>query len=370
MDILEYTWRTYPVLVDFAIYFFVMVAASRAALAKTFPGHNGKVLAVAVGLFLAAGLAMAQRTMGFSVERMGPIAAVVLCGIVLIVAYRFLQQAQVPRMLAVLLSVLLALALVRTVMPQATERFLRENPLVVLLALGALIVWAWNRSGAFLRRVENSRPGAQLAKHRVVPDEKTLKTERRWFKKRFVWPTKETAKETTENQQALTQSVTKLDKGQLSGEERAELLRMLDGVVKRARDIRERCVKLSRLDRAIRQNDWQWLRAQHGVSFDDFTPEQRRVVEKTIQDERKRLRVESAILELLKHVEEFVARVEEETAKARDALSRGNSAAASGWVAKAQESNRYAGELERRIRAGEHELVDLVRRQRKEIMEV
>jgi hypothetical protein len=78
MEMLLYIWRSYPVLIDFLLYFLVFGAAARVSFAKFFPGHEGRMLSFAVGLFLAAGLAMAQRTLGFSTEKMGPVAAFIL----------------------------------------------------------------------------------------------------------------------------------------------------------------------------------------------------------------------------------------------------------------------------------------------------
>ncbi len=64
----------YGILIDIALYFSVFAAVARDAFAPNFPGRDGRVLAVAVGLLLAVALRISQWLVGLSLERLGPAA--------------------------------------------------------------------------------------------------------------------------------------------------------------------------------------------------------------------------------------------------------------------------------------------------------
>jgi hypothetical protein len=48
MELFVRIWENYPIAIDMVLYFFVFGAAARVAFAKSFPGHEGKALSVAV----------------------------------------------------------------------------------------------------------------------------------------------------------------------------------------------------------------------------------------------------------------------------------------------------------------------------------
>ena len=370
MDVFLRIWRMYPIVIDLALYFFVFAAAARVSFSKAFPGHEGKVLSMAVGLFLAVGLAMAQRTLGFSTESMGPVAAIILCGIVFIASYKFLHHAQAPVFMSTLLSLLLALALARAAMPETTNRFLKENPLVILLAMCGLLYWAWHKTEGFAKRVDGRRPGNLLAQHEVVPSEKQLRDETKWVKKRMKRNAKQALKEEQGAEKTLEGAVDHLEKGNADEGERGHVLKSLEDVLEKARHVRARCQALARFDRALRRYDWKWLRKQHGVSFSDFTPEQKRILKRTLDDERRRMRIEEALERLIAEVDAHVGDVQSQTEKAKACIEHGSSAGAAAWLLKALASDKRSEELEKKILEGEKWLMDLLKRQRKDLVVV
>ena len=164
MDIFFQLWQVYPFLVDLVLYFFVFAATARVSLVKVFPGREGKALAVAVGLFLAASLTMAQSKLGFSLEDFGVVAAFLLCATVFLASYKFMHYAEIPVHLTVLLSGLLTLTLLRTTMPSLTERFLENNPIVPVVGMAGLLLWAWRSSERHATRIVKSNPGDCIGK--------------------------------------------------------------------------------------------------------------------------------------------------------------------------------------------------------------
>ena len=340
MEYIDRILHAYPALIDFTLYFFVFGAAARVGFAKSFPSHEGKVLAVAVGLFLAASLAIAQRKLGFSLERMGPVAAFLLCGVIFIAAYRFMKHADVPVPLTVLLSGLMVLVLARAVMPELTGRFIRENPLIVLLVLLGAIYWAWNSSQGYLEKITNRRPGRLLGKHHAVPDETFLKKEARFTKKRLKNTTHRGLKEEKELNADLDEAADLVNKGKDSARDRARLAKLLGGALAKANHIHNYCEKLLQFDGALHRVDVGWLKQVHAFNLSDLTPEQQMLLKESLSIERRKIRTEDLLKELQVEVDKHLQAVTEFVRKAKGSLDHGVVVGTAGWIAALKLSRR------------------------------
>ena len=369
MELLIRIWHSYPVLLDFSLYLLVFTAAARVGFAKSFPSHEGKILAVAVGIFLAACLSIAQRRLGFSLERMGPVAAFLLCGVIFIAAYRFMKHADVPLPLTILLSSLMALALARAVMPEATGRFVRENPLIVLLAFLGVAYWGWNRSQGYLEKVVNRRPGQLLGKHHAVPDDAFLKKEARFAKNQLRNTTRQGMREEKDIGGDLDRAAKVANKGTDSADDRVRLNRMLDSALSKANHVHKYCKKLLQVDGALRRVDAGWLKRAHAFSLNDLTPEQQALLKESILEERRRLKTEDVLEELEVEVGRHLQAVTEFVRKAKASLAHGAVVGTAGWIARAQSEHDKAVELEQKIADWEKRLIRLVKRQLHEVRE-
>ncbi len=367
MEILYRIWHTYPILIDLTLYFFVFGAAARVSFAKVFPGQGGKALSVAVGLFLAAGLATAQRKMGFSLERMGPIAVFILCGVLFIASYRFLQNAETPKPVTILICGLLALALLRAALPNASAEFARRNPLVVFLALGGLAYWAWHSSQGYAAKLFSRQPGQLLAKHKAVPDKGTLGKEKRFIKERLRNTTKTNRKEEKAIKNELGGALKLLEKERLTTENRSRAMDLLSQALKKSTGVKEKTTRLVQLDRALERFDTRWFKKTHGVDFSHLTPEQQDVVKKTLLDERKRAQGEGKLAQLTEKLRQHLEAMETSVAKAREALISWNAAGAIGWVNEALRAQSTLQELEGQALSWEKRLIKLVKRQQHEL---
>ena len=372
MDFIIRTWQSYPIILDFMLYFLVFGAAARVGIAKSFPSHEGKVLAVAVGLFLAASLAIAQRKLGFSIERMGPVVAFILCGIVFLASYRFMQHADVPKPLTILLAGLMGLALARAVLPNATASFIRENPLMVTLVTLGIICWAWYNSQSYLDRVKSRRPGRLLGKHHIVPNEDTLSKEARFTKKRL----KNTTKKNRKEEKALDSDIEKasglLEKGKNSSQDRGHVAQLLNSALEKANHVHTNCERLLQADNALLRFDAEWLRKAHAFNVNDLTPEQRSLLRESILEERKRIGSERKTIALENEVKSHLATMTEYVRKARASIADGSGAGAAGsagWLEKAREEGKKTEVLEAQVLDWEKRLIRLVKRQLHEIRE-
>ena len=69
------TYDQYSSIIDLVIYAIMFVGISQATLGKRFEGKGGKAVVSAVGMVLAIGLAISERTLGFNLRSFGPLAA-------------------------------------------------------------------------------------------------------------------------------------------------------------------------------------------------------------------------------------------------------------------------------------------------------
>jgi len=367
METIVRVFAAYPWLLDFFLYLLVFTAAARVGFAKSFPSHEGKVLAVAVGLFLAACLAVAQRSLGFSLERMGPVAAFLLCGVIFIAAYRFMKHADVPTPLTVLLSGLMALALARAVMPEATGRFVRENSLVVLLIVLGIAYWVWHNSQGFLEKVADRRPGRLLGKHHAVPDETFLKKEGHFAKRQLKSATRKNRKEEKGLADDLDNASTLANKGKDSADERARLNRLLETALSKVNHVRQNCEKLLKSDEALHRVDAGWFKRAHAFNLNDLTPEQQTLLKESIHEERRRIRTEEILRAMMVEVRNHDQAVTEFVRKAKTSLANGAVVGTAGWIARAQAEHEKTIELEKKIMDWEKRLMRLVKRQLAEL---
>ena len=364
MEYVQWFWRSYPVAVDMVLYFFVFAAASRVAFAKTFPGHEGKVLSVAVGLLLAAGLAMAQRTLGFSTEKLGPVAIFILCGVVFIAAYQFIGKTDVPKPLSILLSGLLALALARAAMPNAVAAFVRKNPLTILLILGGLIYWAWQGSSKHASRIEQRAPGNVLARSGIVPSADTVRKERRYAKKRVRAGTREDRSDEKSVRKDASHSLERIQREGITPANRNKVTAEVERVREKSKQARLRHERLAKLDRALARFDVHWLRKAYGMNWSELTPEQQATLKQVIVDQRRELHTEGALAKLEEDMEGRAERLDSYANAAAQALRDGNSAGAEGWLGKVLEEEKRLEALDNEALTLEKRLIRFLKDQR------
>ncbi len=360
-------WQMYPVLVDMALYFFVFGAAARVAFAKSFPGHEGKALSIAVGLFLAAALAMAQRKLGFSTANLGPVAVFILCGVVFLASYKFIHQSDVSKPVTVLLSALIAFALARAAMPNLVGSFVKRNPITIVLVVGGLLYWAWQSSGMYANRIRKGLPGNTLAQNRVIPNDDTLHKEKQFVKKRLRDGTRANTKDEKVVEGGLEKAQQLLQNGDLSADKRRRVEGLLQEAVARAHKMRERTARLFQLDGALRKFDLQWFKRTHAIDLSRLTPAQQNVARQSLLDERKRVLAEEELGKLEGQLNQQMATLESCVTRAKEGIAGNDPAAAAGWIGEALKCEKALRKVEDDALAWEKRILALVKRQIQEL---
>ena len=365
MEFLYRFWETYPALIDLVLYFFVFGAAARAGLAKAFSGREGKILSVAVGLVLATSLTMAQHRLGFSIEKLGPIAALVLCVVFFAAVFRLLHRADMPRLLTVLLSFLVAVALARVVAPAAVDWLVLLSPILIVLVILGLVCWAWGSSGRAAERFERLQPGFLLERRHVIPDKTALKKEGQYVKRKVKGTTKKTRKEEKRTESKMEKALDLSEQEGLDGKAKAKAAELIDQALTSTRRIRRRCEKLIRLDEALCRQDWDWVRKSQHVDLGRLTPEQQKILRQNYDIERKRLKVESVLKGLESEVEGHARKMQHYLDTAKSNIVSGDPLTASGWIIAAMQEDKKGEELADKILIWEKRLLKLIKQQQK-----
>jgi cell division protein FtsB len=110
-------YSTYSTIIDLFIYTLLFIGISQATLGKHFPSRGGKAVVVALGLALAIGLVMSEKTIGFNLRSFGPIAAGILIILVGIMIFLGLKRAGSTSIVATAVAFLITYFIILTVIP-------------------------------------------------------------------------------------------------------------------------------------------------------------------------------------------------------------------------------------------------------------
>ena len=181
---LDLVFGKYKFIADLLLYFLIFSAIARAAFSRSFPGREGRVLAVAVGLVLGTGLYLAQKRLGFSLSDLGPFAVFLLCLVTFASAYKLLHHAGIPLPITLLLSFLPALFLVYSTFPRWFPSLDDSLSAVSTTALILVVGLAAAGSDSCARKQYNRQPGPQLNLYKATPAENDLSREIRIVKRK------------------------------------------------------------------------------------------------------------------------------------------------------------------------------------------
>jgi len=368
MDLIEHAWRQYPWIIDLALYFFLFGSTARVAFAKRFPGHDGRVLAAAVGLVLAASLTAAQERLGFSLESFGPLAAGILSLLILIVGYALLQKSGMPPWLSIAFGALFTVAIANAAFPNLIRELVSSSPALTLIILAAIVVWVWAAASKEVSRIYRNLPGYALERFRMAPSERVLDSEKKAVKTRLRADTRKNVHDEKKALSHTEKAIQIVETKSLAAASRGELKQLLEKIRKSGATIEHRCSNLRRLDEALKSFDLKWFRKMRGVHLGSLTPRQQEILRTNLLEQRKRLRVEEELQKLENLAMHNTREVEQAVEQAQTALQDNNPAGLLGWLQTLQQKEQELLGLEKRIRDWETRLLHLIKHQRRDLL--
>jgi len=108
-------YNEYTSIIDIFVYALLFVGISQATLGKHFTTRGGKAVSVALGIALAIGLVMSEKTIGFNLRSFGPIAAGIIIFLVGILIFLGLKKAGIASISAAASAFLITYFIILTV---------------------------------------------------------------------------------------------------------------------------------------------------------------------------------------------------------------------------------------------------------------
>ncbi len=363
MEFLPRLLADHRFVVDAAVYLLVFGAVARAALSRSFPGREGRILAVAVGAMLALALLLAQKRLGFTMEKLGPVALLVLGLAILSMVGLFLHRTGLPTAFVLLLTALVGLALAQTLATRRSVSWIESLAAPVFSLLIFLIVLSWlfseQRAAGAIRR----RPGQTLARSHYLPSEPQLADEVRLVRRRTLPETRHAVRDEHRLKKDLHQAGRLAEKTTLSPKHRKREVAYLEDALRRTRSVREAHQRIVQLVAAVEHMDVEFLHLTHRVDLRMLTPDQRRRIQEAFEEERRRIRLEEHLKRIDQDTGTRAEKLESLLVKAAEAAQSGNQAAVLGWQ---QEARPLEDELRQdllQLKRIERRILQLLRRQ-------
>jgi len=136
-------YSQHSVLVDFVLYLLLFNGIAQATLSGRLKGKGGRLTAAAIGTSLALALSGLSWGTGFSVMSLGPVAVLILLGLVGIVMYRALRRLQASAATAGALALVLIALSVEAAAPGLAGSIAEIFPILDLAVGLGLLVLIW-----------------------------------------------------------------------------------------------------------------------------------------------------------------------------------------------------------------------------------
>ena len=355
MDLITDFILTYRDILEFLLYFLFFGSMCQAALHRHFGYHGGKV-AVAMGLIMAAGLALGKDSIGFALRHLGLPAVLLLLLAILVVAYRFMRWSDIPHAVALVAAATLALAGANSAMPQlGLSRQHWYGPLLAGLLMGTA---ALALSAA--RDIPSGRYRRPLVRAGQIPGQKPIRKELKALRKTDPRKAKTHAKRAARD---IRRAAKELNTEALTPKHATRIRRRTAQAETEAARILQDLVRLQQLAGAAERLDRQRIHRAAGIRLPELAPEQRRMLKESLAEERRRLGFEEGLQQIPHGVEQSVERLRHCLGEATRQMEARNAAGALGWLAKADETMEEARALQGRINKLHRGLTKSLKRQ-------
>jgi len=369
MELLLRIWKAYPTTIEFLLYFLVFAAISRAALIRVFPPREGKALSIALGLVLAGGLKLMQKSAGSLLLKIGPAALLLFVTAIFALGFHLFRRAGLPFPLIGVLTVFLALVLLRATVPHWTDRYLQSDFWTISLLFTGLLVWIWHLTGNQADLVENRKPGQIMARSHLLPNEDDLDKETRFFKRRILKDTKRDLRDERHIEQETGRAQRIIEKVNPPGnDDTRRAIESLESSIEKSEVVRGRVKGLLDLAAAMERFDIAWFKRTSAIHLNELSPKQQEILRKTFADLRARLDLENKCRTFELQAKDLSDTLSEQLRKAKDNLQQGNQAGFLGMMEEVHRTVENLHRLEAEVRFWEHRILVLIRDQHRHLI--
>src|SRR3989344_8026581 len=173
--------------IDLILYLFLFIPLAQATLGRYWPDKPGQLICASMGIALSIGLLQLQRSFGFTLRGLGPLAAVLLLALLGTLLFLWLRQLGASHLVAVGCAYLVLHFALQAVAPSLVGWLRERLPLIDLVAViagGALAYAALRavrrpgrRAGAEAETVATEAAGEGQAAHLVAQEYQAVRQE-------------------------------------------------------------------------------------------------------------------------------------------------------------------------------------------------
>jgi hypothetical protein len=357
--------------VDFFIFLFIFIPIARFTVGRRFEGRQGTLLSAAIGVVLALSLALMERSIGFSVQSFGPIAAAIIVLLVGLVLFYLVKSFGAGIQAAGSIALILTYFLLRATVPNFFL-WLANNQWAVWLHVTlvfavAIAMWKlfnalWPKDG--LRSLGEGLERSHAPDSDVEPRMVSEKQESRLIKQRLEKFTKKGKKESKEIIEDLEEMLRIIDEYGDTDRGRHLIAEKLNHIAPKENSILKRIAYLMRLARNIEQAD---LRSFEGLKsrLGRLPEKEQELVKEEIRQEKRKIVSEERLRQLQSELQKYDQDFRYCIRMAVGTLSAGQPLQARDWIQKAIGFEQHAADLFAEMQELEEKLLSLTNKEYK-----
>jgi len=362
------TYNEFSPFIDFIIYLVIFTGLTQFVFAKRFPSRGGKAISIGIALTLSTGLSVFSAATGFKLGNFGPLAAGILVILVGLLSYGFLKHLAGNSVNAGIASFIVTYFLMRSVTPELyswaqRNQFAAWLDAALLLAIPILLVILIMRAKSFFsgqsQKNLNSQfknPDLEKKTSQEVSDLQTRET----LEKQSYMDEKRASKKEKAITKDLNAIISILKTKKLSPETRTQIGKALA-------DLRRQDNELARLLNQLRLisqklENWQINGFQKlSTTYQKLSPEDQQRLKAAIQAEQQTIMKNRTIDNIEKRINQYHQQYLKQLNLAINELNHQNTRGAIYFLLQAQETEKESGNLLKRIKKMEKDLLRLTR---------
>ncbi len=308
-------YATNNILVDLLVYLILFNGLSQSALHRRLPGRGGRLVAGAIGTGLALALSILESQTGFSLASLGPIAVLLILGLLGGILYRTIKGLGVSALVAGALTCVVLVFSLEAMGPALAGRMESAFPflhLVLAVAVGTLL-WSLavqllprDSSGKIQRVARQLKSPAGMPRAGTVREpagsglerERKLKEEVRKETPAIASTLRRVVRRERKESRAILRELTLirelLREGNLGDKERRELAEALHRIPAKRHRLHELVEQVRALDRNLERFDLQELQELR-KAMESVAASERPLIRRLVAEERKKVRSEERI---------------------------------------------------------------------------
>ena len=339
-------YKLHHLWIDFVIFLLLFISVAQFSIGRRMGGRPGQMLSIVIGLILAIALSLTPRSLGFSLQSFGPLAAGVIIFLVGLAVFYLIRNLGMGRSGAGSLAFLVTYFLIRATTPNFFA-WLEKNEHTAWLHLVlviAVIISMWR----IVRAIWPKRSGQALGPRSAGQGnsfsedlDRRDQAEAKVIEQDIAKPTVTELAEEQTALQRLEEAIELINRYQDDPDKLNQIADHLKRLKVNSLVRRRQAVRLKTLSRKLEKADLKSFR-QLSAKMKGKSAKERQKIEREIIREKRKIISEEQLIELeqeLKHYEKICSR---SLAKAIKALKQSMADKAVGFLEKAVEAEKRA----------------------------